>query len=727
MVRSSHQQQPFFNFDQVKSKTVMDLITKLINEVTNITETYPLEKGETAEGLVQAVDSAVARFLAMGEQAIASCPVANEAVRQNLREALADVKDSGQAMVHYAREFIRDSTSSQRRAAAVQAGRKLLHDVAKFLIAADSVDVAILVEGLDRVKHELNRLRKAESKMEVEEICQVLNTQIEEVDVTIRKRISELIDNQQRDDLLAARGTLRSSLPLVYATTKAFVRHPENDESRQNREYAHVQMLDALNAMQAILRGEQPRNAYSSYGQMGNLAADFEKFQTAIEMNPKDYRKQKHRPELEGILEQIVSGSASIADAESTRASRKQRIVAECNNVRQALQDLLEEYERNLGRHDPDNQDVALGIAEVHRKSRDLKRHLRRAIVDHISDAFLDTTTPLLMLIEAAKKGDPTDTRNKGRIFLEHAKKLIDVAHLACEMSTDVDGIRVIRHTAEQLEQLAPEVVHAAMLLCLRPESGEAQRNMEEFKKLWLDKVKLLTTAIDSMTTLDDFLAVSEAHIIEDCKEGMAAIKAVSQNVHENRENGVKLDCSSGAIRGRALRVCDVVNAEMDYMAASPYTERVKQAVLRLKDQKIEEFANRAENLVDRHAKREMEWTEEEREREIDEFIEACSLVHDAVKEIRNALLVNRNMDDVDSDNEYEDEQMAGQEEIHRSDIENQQRLMRRLPEEDKKKIQQQIEIFKVWQKSTYLKSCLSLAHSNQIRERSGQVGRDWK
>lgn len=30
-------------------------------------------------------------------------------------------------MVHYAREFIRDSTSSQRRAAAVQAGRKLLH------------------------------------------------------------------------------------------------------------------------------------------------------------------------------------------------------------------------------------------------------------------------------------------------------------------------------------------------------------------------------------------------------------------------------------------------------------------------------------------------------------------------------------------------------------------------------------------------------------------------
>lgn len=40
---------------------------------------------------------------------------------------------------------------------------------------------------------------------------------------------------------------------------------------------------------------------------------------------------------------------------------------------------------------------------------------------------------------------------------------------------------------------------------------------------------------------------------------------------------------------------------------------------------------------------------------DVDEFIEASELVHNAVKEIRNALLMNRNPEDVDSDNEYEE------------------------------------------------------------------------
>lgn len=40
---------------------------------------------------------------------------------------------------------------------------------------------------------------------------------------------------------------------------------------------------------------------------------------------------------------------------------------------------------------------------------------------------------------------------------------------------------------------------------------------------------------------------------------------------------------------------------------------------------------------------------------DVDEVIEASELVHNAIKEIRNALLMNRNPEDVDSDNEYED------------------------------------------------------------------------
>lgn len=65
-------------------------------------------------------------------------------------------------------------------------------------------------------------------------------------------------------------------------------------------------------------------------------------------MEPSSYRHNSHRPELEGLLEKIVSGVAAIADAENTRNERKKKIVDECNNLRQALQDLLSEYEKNV-------------------------------------------------------------------------------------------------------------------------------------------------------------------------------------------------------------------------------------------------------------------------------------------------------------------------------------------------------------------------------------------
>lgn len=55
-------------------------------------------------------------------------------------------------------------------------------------------------------------------------------------------------------------------------------------------------------------------------------------------------------------------------------------------------------------------------------------RHLRRAVVDHVSDAFLDTTTPLLILIDAAKRRDSEATTQAGHLFLEHANKIVDVS-----------------------------------------------------------------------------------------------------------------------------------------------------------------------------------------------------------------------------------------------------------------------------------------------------------
>lgn len=70
--------------------------------------------------------------------------------------------------------------------------------------------------------------------------------------------------------------------------------------------------------------------------------------QQKIIMDPMSYNEVRTRPTLEELLESIISGAALMADSSCTRDERRERIVQECNAVRQALQDLLSEYMNNV-------------------------------------------------------------------------------------------------------------------------------------------------------------------------------------------------------------------------------------------------------------------------------------------------------------------------------------------------------------------------------------------
>ncbi len=65
-------------------------------------------------------------------------------------------------------------------------------------------------------------------------------------------------------------------------------------------------------------------------------------------MDPLSYNEVRTRLSLEERLESIISGAALMADSSCTRDERRERIVTECNAVRQALQDLLTEYMANV-------------------------------------------------------------------------------------------------------------------------------------------------------------------------------------------------------------------------------------------------------------------------------------------------------------------------------------------------------------------------------------------
>jgi len=69
--------------------------------------------------------------------------------------------------------------------------------------------------------------------------------------------------------------------------------------------------------------------------------------QQRVIMEPSQF-SARTRPSLEERLEMIISGAALMADSSCTRDDRRERIVKQCNVVRQALQDLLTEYENNV-------------------------------------------------------------------------------------------------------------------------------------------------------------------------------------------------------------------------------------------------------------------------------------------------------------------------------------------------------------------------------------------
>lgn len=56
---------------------------------------------------------------------------------------------------------------------------------------------------------------------------------------------------------------------------------------------------------------------------------------------------------------------------------------------------------------------------------------LRKAVMDHISDSFLETNVPLLVLIEAAKSGNEKEVKEYAQVFREHANKLVEVSDLS--------------------------------------------------------------------------------------------------------------------------------------------------------------------------------------------------------------------------------------------------------------------------------------------------------
>uniref|UniRef100_A0A4W3HFV8 Catenin alpha-1 n=1 Tax=Callorhinchus milii TaxID=7868 RepID=A0A4W3HFV8_CALMI len=617
-------------------------VTTLVNTSNRGPSNKKKGRSKKAHVLAASVEQATQNFLEKGEK------IAQESqyLKEELIAAVEDVRKSASS------EFADDPCSSMKRGNMVRAARALLSAVTRLLILADMADVYKLLVQLKVVKLGIH--------------YKALKPEVDKLNLMAAKRQQELKDIHHRDQMAAARGVLQKNIPMLYTASQACLQHPDVAAYKANRDLIYKQLTQAVTGISNAAQATASEDAH--LGQQSSKQ---------IIVDPLSFSEERFRPSLEERLESIISGAALMADSSCTRDDRRERIVAECNAVRQALQDLLSEYMGNAGRKERGDA-LNAAIDKMTKKTRDLRRQLRKAVMDHVSDSFLETNVPLLVLIEAAKNGNEKEVKEYAQVFRDHASKLVEVANLACSISNNEEGVKLVRMAASQLESLCPQVINAALALAAKPQSKVAQDNMDLFKELWEKQVRVLTDAVDDITSIDDFLCVSENHILEDVNKCVIALQ-------EKDVDG--LDRTAGAIRGRAARVVHVVTSEMDNYEPGVYTEKVLEATKLLSETVMPRFSEQVEAAVEALSANPAQQVDE------NEFIDASRLVYDGIRDIRKAVLMIRTPEELD-DSDFETEDFDVQSRTSVQTQEDQLINGQSLPQEQKAKIAEQVASF---------------------------------
>uniref|UniRef100_A0A670IVG5 Catenin alpha 3 n=1 Tax=Podarcis muralis TaxID=64176 RepID=A0A670IVG5_PODMU len=494
---------------QIQTHTVEKLLEPLIIQVTTLVNCpqNPSNKkkgcSKRARVILASVEEATWNLLDKGEKIAKEAPV----LMEELNAALCDVRKESEALRVAAKKFTDDPCYLPKREAVVQVARALLAAVTRLLILADMIDVSYLLQHLTTVQRTFVCLQNASSKSELQKTYKNLQKELKKLDHLAFKRQQDLKSNNQRDDIAAARASLKENSSLLHSICSACLEHSDISSLAASKDSVCNEIQNALDVISNASQGIGNQKVQST-SQSATLGSALDEFENLVVLDPLTVKEDKIRPSLEKRLEGIISGAALLADSSCTRDIHRERIITECNAIRQALQDLLSEYMNNADKKERSNA-LNIAIDNMCKKTRDLRRQLRKAIIDHISDSFLDTTVPLLVLTEAAKNGREKEIMEYAAIFKEHTCRLIEVANLACSVSTNEEGIKIVQTAASHMESLCPQVINAALALAAKPKSQVVRNNMEMYKNTWENHIHVLTEAVDDITSIDDFLAVS--------------------------------------------------------------------------------------------------------------------------------------------------------------------------------------------------------------------------
>nr|KAG5709155.1 hypothetical protein BaRGS_028611 [Batillaria attramentaria] len=306
---------------------------------------------------------------------------------------------------------------------------------------------------------------------------------------------------------------------------------------------------------------------------------------------------RKPAPTVDGKVEQARQWLANpgiddkgLGEAATRLVVDEGRRVANCctGPQRQELLRLCDETEiltnqlSDLCRRGQGNTPQAKAIARnLSEKLAALKTKIQDALVSQVAEDFIDISTPLRQLSEAAvvpvgTPGREGNFEDKARNFQAHAQRLADTANSVATAGgcRNKQTVEAIFKNSAQVKDLTPQIVNAARVLFTNPNNQAAIEHFELLKKQWTDNMERLRGLVDEAVDTAALIRAEEEGILRDTERIEDGIRTVDSPL---------IVANASNIARRANRVLQVAEMEAQNSEDPLFVDRVNEASENLK------------------------------------------------------------------------------------------------------------------------------------------------
>ncbi|XP_067655862.1 vinculin-like isoform X6 [Haliotis asinina] len=425
-------------------------------------------------------------------------------------------------------------------------------------------------------------------------------------DLTVMKKCQNAIEGklQQATDWLQDPTALIGSagdkaLRQILEDSKKIADRCTNPSERDaiQRKISDIEsMSNALSELRQQGKGNSPQAISLAKEIQGKLKELQQMTHNGI-MNTERSGIRKPAPTVEGKVEQARQWLANpgISDnglgEEATRmvVSEGRRVAQCCSGPqRQELLRLCDETEiltnqlSDLCRKGQGNTPQAKAVARnLSEKLASLKAKIQDVLVSQVAEDFIDISTPLKQLSEAAvvplgTPGRQVNFDDKTQNFASHSSKLADTANMVATAGgcRSKKTVQSIFDSSAQVKDLTPQVINAARVVFQNPNNPAAQEHYDLLKKHWTDNMERLRCLVDEAVDTTALIKAEEEGILRDTER-------IEDGIRSNDSPLIVANASN--IARRANRVLQVAHNEVDNSEDPAFVDRVNSASENLK------------------------------------------------------------------------------------------------------------------------------------------------